>query len=119
MQTWELFIAVFGGGAFTAAIIKIIDNVIMYNLNRKAKIEDTEVLNIKSIEKRVVTLEDKITNDCEHLHAIDIQMEHNSSEMQAVLKALHALLSHSMTGNETGEMKIARDNLVNFIIENK
>lgn len=58
----EIWIAIITGGA-AAAVIKIIDNVIMWKLGRKGKAEDKEAEERKA-------MEDKITACCEGLKVL-------------------------------------------------
>lgn len=122
MEIWTLIIAVFGGGAVGAAVITFINNVVMHKMNEKtqAKIraEEKEEYNLKDHDDRIQELERRSAADFKHLKLLDAQIVANGLQMQAVLKALHAQLSHSVTGNATGELKTALDNLVNFIIDN-
>ena len=99
MDWTAITVAAFGGGTLGAAIAKIIDRIIAHKLDRKDKREDCA--------------DDRDSR----ISALEKSDQRRDKSEQAILKALYALLAHSITGNNTGDMKKAQDRLVEFIIE--
>ena len=99
MDWSAITIAALGGGTLGAGLAKIIDRIVAHKFARKDKREDCA----DDHEKRIADLE-----------AADKRRDRTE---QAMLRALYALLAHSITGNETGAMRMAQDKLVEFIID--
>jgi hypothetical protein len=112
-QWWQLLIA---GGA-GAGLIKLLDNLLVHLLNRKAKKQDSKAMSMDEMQDRLDKIEERQRVDYAHLKLIDERLLQNDLAEQAMMKAIHALLNHGISNNATGEMKTARDNLVNFIID--
>ncbi len=112
-QWWQLLIA---GGA-GAGLIKLLDNLLMHLLNRKAKKQDSKAMSMDEMQDRLDKIEERQRVDYAHLKLIDKRLLQNDLAEQAMMKAIHALLNHGISNNAAGEMKTARDNLVNFIID--
>lgn len=112
-QWWQLLIA---GGA-GAGLIKLLDNLLMHLLNRKAKKQDSKAMSTEEMQDRLDKIEERQRADYAHLKLIDKRLLQNDLAEQAMMKAIHALLNHGISNNASGEMKTARDNLVNFIID--
>ena len=64
---------------------------------------------IKELQKQVADLQDQ-------MNRTDRRLEDLEKSDRAVLKAVNALLLHSMSGNNTGKMAQAQEELTNFII---
>lgn len=62
------------------------------------------------IQKELKTLSDKVEQTASRID----RMEHND---RALMKAVSALLLHNMTGNATGKMQKAHEELTTYIIE--
>lgn len=114
-KVWQLLIA----GGVGAALIKAVESLGMFLLKRKADKKDGEAMTMEELQKKVEKHDEQLASDCAHLKLIDKRLYQSDLAEQALMKAVHALLNHSLTNNASGEMKEARDNLVNFIIDNK
>ena len=66
---------------------------------------------VKTFEKRVTDLETHLDNDNKRLKTLE-------SDTKLILKATRVLVSHSMSGNDTGELKKIQDEIYNYL-ENK
>ena len=101
-----------GSGTIGAGLMKIIDRLLEHRLARKDKKADCA----EETQKRLC---ESVNDHDTRLRALEEAKDRRDQIEQATLKALHALLSHAITGNATGDMKRAQDSLVESIIENK
>ena len=72
--------------------------------DKKAKMSE-----IKDLQKQVADLRDQMNRTNQRLDEL-------GKSDTAILKAVNALLLHSMTGNNTGKMAQAQEELTNYII---
>lgn len=100
-----------GSGTLGAGIMKIIDRWYEHRLARKDKKQDCAALNMDQMSCDVQDHKQRIKS-------LEEDKQRRDLSEQAMLKALNALLLHAMTGNATGKMQTAQENLVDSIIEN-
>jgi len=72
--------------------------------DKKGKMND-----IKELQKQVADLQKQMNKTWQRIDEM-------SNSDRALLKAVNALLLHSMSGNDTGKMAKAQEELTNFII---
>lgn len=101
-----------GSGTIGAGIMKIIDRLLEHKLARKDKIADCT----EETQKRLC---ETVDDHDARIKALECDKDHRDKFEQSALKALNALLLHAMTGNATGHMKKAQEQLVESIVENK
>lgn len=98
---------VLGAGVLT--LFNLVDKII--NASKKAK-EPTDELS-----KRVEKIEQKMENEYEERFKRDLQRIDKIEEGNRITqKALLALLTHSIDGNNTAEMEKVRTELTEFLI---
>jgi len=112
MNTVEVISMVFGSGALGAGLVKLIDRIVAHRLARKDKAADEKQANLTKM------VDDVADHDARIL-CLEQAAARGEKSDQIVFKALNALLSHSITGNATGEMRKVQKELVDSIIENK
>lgn len=121
MQAWGFVAAIFGGGAAGAAIIKLMETIIVHKLDRAAKKEDKQAAEAaaddEQMAKDIDDLKWRTGRDYDRLNRHDKLLESISESIQALLKAVNAVLLHNMTGNATGKMAEAQKELMDHIIE--
>lgn len=113
LNIWQLLVA----GGVGAAIVKMFESIILHRLKRKDAKEDGAAITLDELKLKIDEHDEKLAADFAHLKLIDKRLSQSDLAEQALMKAVHALLNHSLTNNASGEMKEARDNLVNFIID--
>jgi hypothetical protein len=111
MNTVEVLTMVFGGGALGAGLSKLIDRLVAHNLARKDKLADDKLADAEKMAADVADHDARIL-------CLEKAAARSDKSDQIVCKALNALLSHSITGNATGEMRKVQKELVDSIIEN-
>lgn len=97
-QLWQIFLTMCGSIATVAGAIAII-----YNVYQKARQPDTER------DKALKRHSELLDNDNKRLKELE---ESNKVLMQSML----ALLSHAIDGNNTEDLKDARDELQKYLI---
>lgn len=97
-QLWQIFIAMCGSIATVAGAVAII-----YNIHQKAKQPDTER------DEALKHHSELLDNDNKRLKELE---DSNKVLMQSML----ALLSHAIDGNNTEDLKDARDELQKYLI---
>lgn len=94
------------GAALVAGLFSLLGKKVDYSHeDKKEKMSET-----KELRKEVTDLTRavaEINNRIDKLHEDD----------RALMKAVNALLLHNMTGNESGKMRQAQEELTNYIIE--
>ena len=102
MDGWQAVLVVCGGiatlGGAAAAIQKLL----------------APLLNIS---RRVEKVEAHDDRDMRRFEEIDKKLARQNEENQAMMKALYALLGHSIDGNSIEALKGARASLTDYIIE--
>ena len=111
MNTVEVLTMVFGGGALGAGLSKLIDRLVAHKLARKDKLADEKQADVEKMAADVADHDARIL-------CLEKAAARGETSDQIVFKALNALLSHSITGNATGEMRRVQKELVDSIIEN-
>lgn len=62
---------------------------------------------------------EKLDNDNKRLNKLEEAQEQTEQALQILMKSMLALMSHSIDGNHTEQLKDARDDLQNYLIERK
>lgn len=90
------------------AVLNIIERIILFK--GKAK-QPQEVLNqrVSTLEDRVEHIEIRISADSEKINELELST-------RVLMKSIGALLSHGIDGNNTDEMKVAREELNDYLI---
>ncbi len=102
MEIWQWAVVVAGGIASIGAAIATIKKWLDPLLKLSKRMDEVE-------------LHDK--RDIQRFDAIDKKLSSVDNTNQAVLIALHAILSHLVTDNSTGEMDRALKELVKHIVK--
>ena len=105
MNTTDIMVLGFG---LVLTILNIIERVIL--LKDKAKQPHLQH------EKRIAALEAEVKNIDEKLNADNSRITDLEMGGRVLLKSMGALLSHGIDGNNTDEMKLAREELNDYLI---
>lgn len=73
---------------------------------------------LTNLSKRVEVVEAHDQRDMERFEDINMRMVLQKKESQAMMKALYAIMGHSIDGNSTDDLKKARASLIEHIIDN-
>lgn len=104
----EVFAGVVALIGLLLTVLNIIDK--MSTINQRAREPEREQNErLQKLEDEVKDIKDKLNNDNERL------TKHEKSE-KVMMQALKALLSHSIDGNNTEEMKDAAKELDSYLI---
>lgn len=60
--------------------------------------------------------DDKLDNDFRDIKELKKRQEETDKAMQILMKSMLALMSHSIDGNHIEELKMARDDMQNYLI---
>ena len=105
MSTAEILVLGFG---LVLTILNIIERVIL--LKDKAKQPHLQhEQRINALESEVKNIEDKLNDDSERIAELEMGT-------RVLMKSIGALLSHGIDGNNTDEMRVAREELNDFLI---
>lgn len=112
MNTVEVLGLVLGSGTIGAGIMKLLDRILAHKLERKDKAADEKRANMEKVTEDVA-------DHSERIRCLEKEAERGEKMDQIILKALSALISHSITGNSTGEMRKVQKQLTDSIIDTK
>lgn len=105
MNTTEILVLGFG---LVLTILNIIERVILFKDKAKQPHLQHEQ-RINTLEAEVKSIEGKLSDDNSRIS--DLEMGG-----RVLLKSMGALLSHGIDGNNTDEMKLAREELNDYLI---
>ena len=105
MTTTEILVLGFG---LVLTILNIIERIILF----KDKAKQPHLQH----EQRIVALESEVKSIDDKLNADNSRITDLEMGGRVLLKSMGALLSHGIDGNNTDEMKLAREELNDYLI---
>jgi uncharacterized protein YlxW (UPF0749 family) len=97
-------------GAVGAAIVAGLFSLLGKKVDHSHEDKKEKMAENKELQKRVQELADAVAS-------INERIDKLHDDDRALMKAVNALLLHNMTGNATGKMAKAQDELTTYIIE--
>ena len=97
-------------GAVGAAIVAGLFSLLGKKVDHSHEDKKEKMAENKELQKRVQELTDAVAS-------INERIDKLHDDDRALMKAVNALLLHNMTGNATGKMAKAQDELTTYIIE--
>ena len=67
-------------------------------------------------DEKIKEHEDKLDNDFRDIKELKKRQEETDEAMQILMKSMLALMSHSIDGDHIEELKMARDDMQNYLI---
>lgn len=67
-------------------------------------------------DEKIKEHDDKLDNDFRELKELKKRQEETDKAMQILMKSMLALMSHSIDGDHIEELKMARDDMQNYLI---
>lgn len=67
-------------------------------------------------DEKIKEHDDKLDNDFRDIKELKKRQEETDEAMQILMKSMLALMSHSIDGDHIEELKIARDDMQNYLI---
>lgn len=67
-------------------------------------------------DEKIKEHDDKLDNDFRDIKELKKRQEETDKAMQILMKSMLALMSHSIDGDHIEELKIARDDMQNYLI---
>ena len=104
MNTTEILVLGFG---LVLTILNIVERIILFRDKAKQPHLQHET-RISALEVEVRDLNDKLTDDSERISDLE-------EGTKVLMKSISALLSHGIDGNNTDEMKAAKNELNNYL----
>ena len=97
-------------GAVGAAIVAGLFSLLGKKVDHSHEAKKEKMAENKELQKRVQELTDAVAS-------INERIDKLHDDDRALMKAVNALLLHNMTGNATGKMAKAQEELTTYIIE--
>ena len=73
---------------------------------------------IKGIRKPAEDVHSKLHNDNERIKRLRKEMDYNNDAIKLLMRSEMAILGHFQYGNNTGELKKAKTDIENFLLNN-